>query len=648
MPEDIGPDRILPAEDLTTWKREGATKIRFSQDGFGSRKAISVPTYVRKACEEANNKPAVRFKKDGSWKTWSYTEYYAYIRCTARAMIKLGLEPYHAASIAGFNSPEWFLSCLGAIFAGGFSCGLYPTNSAEMNQFIMNDSSTQILVVEDDAALSKIWKIKDQVPSLKQIIQYSGKPTKPGVLSWQEFMDIGAKASEGPLEDRLRNMAINQCATLIYTSGTTGNPKGVMLSHDNLVYTCDVSLKTCNFRNYQERIVSYLPLSHIAAMLVDIYAPIGCRSVVYFADKDALKGSLVATLQDVRPTQFFGVPRVWEKIMEKMLDKGRDIKGLQKKISQACKEAGLLHYLHNQDTVMYRVGQKVVYKKVRQALGLDQCIGLFSAAAPLGIETIKYFLSLDMPIVELYGMSETTGPHTLSTLTQRRLGSVGKTLESCKSRVSEPSEDGEGEMCMWGRNIMMGYLDREDKTQEDIDPEGWMHSGDLATIDDDGFVFITGRIKELLITAGGENVAPVPIEDLIKRELPIISNAILIGDKKKFLAVFLTIKTEMDHNTDIPKKELAPTSIAWCEALGRKCSTIEDILEGPDPIIMAAIQAGIDRANAHAVSNAARVQRWTILPLDLTISGGELGPTMKLKRFAFNKKFDRAIERLYG
>ena len=194
----------------------------------------------------------------------------------------------------------------------------------------------------------------------------------------------------------------------------------------------------------------------------------------------------------------------------------------------------------------------------------------------------------------------------------------------------------------------MGYLQRPDKTEEEIDSEGWMHSGDKAMVDSDGYVYITGRIKELLITAGGENVAPVPIEDNIKEELPIIANAVLIGDKKKFLSVFLTLKTEVDPKTEIPTKKLMPQAVEWCTSIGKNgVRSVDDILNGPDPMVMAAIQAGIDRANKKAVSNAARIQRWTILPQDLSIVGGELGPTLKLKRFAFNNKYDSNIDRLY-
>lgn len=202
---------------------------------------------------------------------------------------------------------------------------------------------------------------------------------------------------------------------------------------------------------------------------------------------------------------------------------------------------------------------------------------------------------------------------------------------------------------MWGRNIMMGYLGREDKTTEDIDPEGWMHSGDLAKVDADEFYYITGRIKELLITAGGENVAPVPIEENIKKELSgLLSNAVLIGDKKKYLTVFLTLRTTIDPATERPTNKLTPAAVDFCRSLGRNHATVEDILNGPDPLVMNAIQGAIDRANKMAVSNAARVQKWTVLPVDVSIPGGELGPTLKLKRFAFNKKYDGAIERLYA
>ena len=212
-------------------------------------------------------------------------------------------------------------------------------------------------------------------------------------------------------------------------------------------------------REAEEVIVSYLPLSHIAGNMVDIWAVMFSKGTTYFADKSALKGTLVQTLQEARPTIFFGVPRVWEKIMEGMLSKGKDVKGLKRKVADACKKAGLDFHLNGKTSFMYSLGQKVIYKKIKEALGLDRCVSFFTGAAPIGEAVLKYFLSLDIKILELYGMSETTGPHTLSYLNSYKVGSTGKALPGCKTRFSEQDDKGEGEICMWGRHIMMVIAD---------------------------------------------------------------------------------------------------------------------------------------------------------------------------------------------
>jgi long-chain-fatty-acid--CoA ligase ACSBG len=267
-----------------------------------------------------------------------------------------------------------------------------------------------------------------------------------------------------------------------------------MLSHDNIIWTAEVATKEVLKLNYgKEVIVSYLPLSHIAGQMMDIWVPLTNLSTVIFADKMALKGTLLETLQEARPTTFFGVPRVWEKIMEGMKAKGAATKGLKKKVAVACKKAGLDHHLMNKDTLMYTIGQKAVYSKVREALGLDRCTAFYSGAAPISGETIKYFLSLDIVVHELYGMSEVCGPQSLQSGPKTVIGSVGPTMPGCHTRLHNKDADGNGEICMKGRNLMMGYLNREDKTTEDIDQDGWLHSGDIGSIDADGFIYITGR-----------------------------------------------------------------------------------------------------------------------------------------------------------
>ena len=279
-------------------------------------------------------------------------------------------------------------------------------------------------------------------------------------------------------------------------------------------------------------------------------------------------------------------------------------------------------------------------------------------------------------------MSEVTGPQSLQTGPRTVIGSVGPTMPGCETRLANKDADGNGEICMKGRNLMMGYLNREDKTTEDIDQDGWLHSGDIGSIDANGFIFITGtdfinnidkplgfsffisiprflplvtifyitgRIKELIITAGGENVAPIPIEEKIKECLPCISNCILIGDKQKYLSCFLSFKVVVDRdNNDMPTNALTPEAVEWCRSIGSNATKVTDILNGPDAAVLNGIQAGIDKANKASVSRASVVQKWTVLPLDISLPTGELGPTLKLKRFAFNKKYNHAIERLYA
>ena len=265
-----------------------------------------------------------------------------------------------------------------------------------------------------------------------------------------------------------------------------------MLSHDNIYWTGMVAADHLKLGYKCETFISYLPLSHIAGQMMDVWVAVFQLAEVVFADKMALKGTLLDTLKEARPTTFFGVPRVWEKVMEGMQEKGRANTGLKKKIGAAAKKAGLEHHLNGRDTMMYTVGQKAVYSKVREALGLDRCQAFYSGAAPIQQETLKYFLSLDMIVHELYGMSEITGPQSIMTGGKPRLGSVGITMPGTATKLINKEMDGRGEICMQGRNLMMGYLNREDKTTEDVDKDGWMHSGDVGTIDSEGYIYITG------------------------------------------------------------------------------------------------------------------------------------------------------------
>ena len=347
---------------------------------------------------------------------------------------------FDSVCILGFNAPEWVIADVAAIFAGGFASGIYPTNGPEACKYILEQSNCSILVVEDGRQLDKVWALRDQLPHLKKVVQYSGVPTHPGVLSWADLMSRGKEQEEEVLMARLRRIAINQCSTLVFTSGTTGNPKGVMLSHDNMTWNSINATQLYGMEHANTRVLSYLPLSHVAAQMVDIVAMMAVAGTTYFADKNVLKSSLLDNLQWCKPTIFFAVPRVWEKIMEKMLEKAKDVKGLKKTVSKKAKEIGLKYHTKGTNATEFKLFQKIYFSKVKALLGLDQCQHFMSGAAPIDRKTQSYFLSLDIRILELYGMSETTGGHTFNTVNKFKMGSVGAPLAECyKSKLLKPT-----------------------------------------------------------------------------------------------------------------------------------------------------------------------------------------------------------------
>lgn len=661
---ETGPDRLLPAESYTSSNPANPVKLWMPEDEEDCdeedlRTPVSVVTLLTRAAEDAPDHTALCVKREGEWVKWTYERYLEDVRAVGKAFIKLGLKVGHGVGIIGFNSPEWFFSDLGCVFAGGLAAGIYPTNSAEACKYVLANCKANIVLVEDEKQLAKILQVKDSLPELKQIVQYTGKPSAPGVLSWEELLDIGDGESDRLLEERISQLAPNLCCHLVYTSGTTGPPKGVMLSHDNLTFTSRTLSEIYNLQDMEERFVSYLPLSHVAANIMDIFMVIQCLGTVYFANRDALKGTLVATLKEAQPTIFFGVPRVWEKIREKMVQIGKANTGFKKAVGMWAKRTGLDYNKakiggKKSRSLSFKIADKMVYRKVKDELGFGQTHSFFSAAAPLSAEVLDYFMSLDIKILEIYGMSEISGPQTGNDYRSYRPGSIGRDLPGFHTRLDQEAPGvsevcpGAGELCMRGRNVFMGYLGAEEKTREVFDSSGWHHSGDVGTVDSEGYYTITGRIKEILITAGGENVPPVIIEDMVKKELPCLSNVVLIGDRRKFLSCLVTLKAEIDNDSLEPKSKLAQETIDWCREQGSKSETLDEVLRNPDTVIMEAIQAGIDRYNKRATSNAQKIQKWTILPTDFSIPGGEIGPTMKVKRHFVLKKYVENVEKLYS
>ncbi|XP_028660767.1 long-chain-fatty-acid--CoA ligase ACSBG2-like [Erpetoichthys calabaricus] len=645
---------LLPSENLWTTKRNGSVKLRITKSGPGSEAPMTIHQCFLDSVERYKEMPALAYKKDGKWEMINYSNYYEECRKAAKSFLRIGLERFHGVGILGFNSPEWFISDIAAIFAGGFAVGIYTTNSPEACHYVAHNCEANILMVENHKQLTKILQVQDQLPHLKAIVQWGEevKEKRPNLYSWKEFMDLGKEVPDAQLDEVLNLQKANQCCTLIYTSGTTGNPKGVMLSHDNLTWIANTAgLEVGLKAGCGDCLISYLPLSHVAAQVNDLWIAMRFGGTTYFADPDALKGSLINTMRDVRPTAFLGVPRVWEKMQEKMKSVGSKSSLLKRMVADWAKQIGLqasYNSMNGNAAVPwgYMLANSLVFKKVREALGLDRCTRCFTGAAPITKDTLEYFMSLNISLLELYGMSESTGPHTISTAEAFRIMSCGKEILGCQTKLDKPDAEGNGEVCFWGRHVFMGYLHSEEKTKEAIDSEGWLHSGDLGRHDEDGFLYITGRIKELLITAGGENIPPVPIEDSVKEEIPIISNAMLIGDKRKFLSMLLTLKCNVNDSGE-PLDELTHEVKEFCRLLGCNAHRVSDIAGQDNHPVYKAIQEGIDRVNAKATSNAQKIQKWLLLERDFSVPGGELGPTMKLKRPVVQKMYKEKIDEFY-
>ncbi|CAB4061559.1 ACSBG [Lepeophtheirus salmonis] len=447
----------------------------------------------------------------------------------------------------------------------------------------------QVLVVEDSKQLQKVNAIKEQLTFLKAIIVYGYQEKFEGgdnIYSWREFMDLARNAQKKGenVQNRLENISINQCCSLIYTSGTTGPPKGVMMSHDNVTWTARTSNHYLGLK-HGDRGVSYLPLSHSAAQMMDIWMPIAQGMSMYFCDRNALKGSL----------------------KKKMRELGKANTGFKKAFGEWAKKTGLNHNMKSLEGqqpggISYPLAKKLIFKKVKEGLGLDKARMCGIGAAPVSRKTLEYFLSLDIPLYDCYGMSESSGPQTGNRPGNHRFMTVGGNVGGCVTKIYEPDENGEGEICMSSRNVMMGYLFDPEKTKEAIDKDDWLHSGDIGKVDADGYFKVTGRIKELIITAG--------------------------------VTLWLL--------------EIKKNAIEMCSSISpsNQVQTVSDFLK--DPVLMDHIQKGIDRVNSKATSNAQKIQKFVILNDDFSVSGGELGPTLKLKRHFVANKYDTQIRNFYN
>ena len=552
----------------------------------------------------------------------------------------------------------------GSQFAACIAAGIYATNTSEACMYITEHSKAKVVCMEDNKQLAKYAETKSRAPECRALVVWGNEPidqaiaAKCGVpvYSWDDFLKLGAAIPDSTVTERCESIRPGNCSTLIYTSGTTGPPKAVMISHDNITWVVANMGDHYMSLNHKDRLISYLPLSHIAAQLIDIHVPVYLGACTYFCQPDALKGTLTVTMRDVKPTVFFGVPRVWEKIQERIVGIGREITGIKKVISTWAKSVALQKRINEQTgcsgAVPWSYGcASSMLSKITVLLGLDQCKGCFTAAAPIAPETLKYFASINLPVYEVFGQSECTGPHTVSFKGEWKIGACGRPMVGTESMIV-PSN---GELCYRGRHIFMGYMYMEQQTAETIDKDGYLHSGDVAEFDDctkagltgpSGFMRITGRIKELIITAGGENVPPVLIENEMKAAMVALSNVMVIGDKRKYLSMIVSLKCEVDLETMIPTDKLSGDSLFVASQIGSSAKTVTEAMA--DPLWKKYIDDGMKVANSKTTSSAQIVQKWKLLAVDFSEKGLELTPTLKLKRSVASEKHKALIDSIYA
>jgi long-chain acyl-CoA synthetase len=585
----------------------------------------TIPRLVLDNGRKFGSAPAYFVRGAGGWEATSWSDYAAQVRRAGAALVALGVEPGQAVCILGANRPEWVIADVGAMAAGAIPAGIYTTSSPAECAYILNHSEAPVIVVENEAQWQKIAAVRDELPHLRHVITMRGVTVDdPLVVGWDAFMAKGERQS--PLEDRLEALRPDTVTTYIYTSGTTGRPKAVMLTQDNLAWTaaqaCELAKATRT-----DRLVSYLPLSHVAEQMFTIHIAAVAGYPVYYAESlDKLNANLV----EVEPTLFFGVPRVWEKFHAGVVDKLKENTGVKAKlVDQATgvgrrvvealcqgKRPGLT------DAVQFPLFEKLVHSKVQEGLGLGKARMCVTGAAPVSKEILEFFAGFGLPVFEVYGQSEDCGPTSFNVPGRAKFGTVGPPFPGVEVKIA-----GDGEIIVRGRNVFAGYAKDPEATEEAL-ADGWLHTGDLGEFDADGFLTITGRKKDLIITAGGKNVAPKLFEGGIRNH-PLVSEAVVIGDRRKFLTCLITLDSE-------------------AVAKFREERGLVD-LGDPDqsPDLRAEIQRAVDEVNAN-MARVEQIKKFKILPRELSIAEGELTPTLKVKRNVVTAHFEAEIEAMYS
>ncbi|TVQ90264.1 MAG: long-chain fatty acid--CoA ligase [Deltaproteobacteria bacterium] len=594
--------------------------------------AKTVPAMLRWRIEQTPDRTAWQHRIGGDWAKVSWREFGERVRALSCGLRAGGLRHGERVAILCSTRLEWIEADLAALCAGGAVSTIYPSSTAEECGFILSDSGATVCFVESVDQLQKIIQIWDALPDLREVVLIEGSSAHDRVVTFSELARRGQAADRdvpGAFDANLEQIGPDDLATLIYTSGTTGVPKGVMLTHDNWVATTASAEEVIRpSLTGEDAQYLFLPLSHSFGKICEMIAiRIGLPTAV-----DGDIPYLVTGLKEVRPTFCGAVPRVFEKVYAGIHRKAKERGPFATKLLAWASRIGERGVRAQQqglplnllERLQLSIAQRLVFRKIRDGFG-GRMRCFISGGAPLAPEIAIFFYAAGLPVLEGYGLTESSAGSVSNRLDDLRFGSVGKAYPGVELRIA-PDE----EVLLRGRGIMKGYYNRPEATAEALDEEGWLHTGDLGRIDEDGFLYITGRKKELIITAGGKNIAPSKIENKIKAACPYVSQVIVHGDKRRYCVALLTLDVEAVTLLASERGIDGTDAAAWSK----------------EPLVRAEIQSAIDAVNK-TLPSFETIKRFAILDYDLSVEGGELTPSLKVKRRVLEARHLELLDGLY-
>jgi long-chain acyl-CoA synthetase len=589
--------------------------ISTAEASTGSR---TIADLIPLAGEKHADRPAIKHKVGDDWVDVTYAQIAEKVKHVALGLVDMGIQPGDKISILSNTRPDWTYACFGILGAGATCVSIYQTNSPEECHYVLNHSESRAVFVEDQEQLAKIREIEADLPNLEMVFVMEPSGDIGDAVSMDDLCGRGKRRSDSDYEERVNGVSDDDMCLYIYTSGTTGPPKGCLLTHGNYRKVTNMAEAEGVFTD-DDLVYLFLPLAHAFALLVQ-FVTLDLGGTIAYWEKDPQK--IIPNLLEVRPTYFPSVPRIFEKIYTLANSAGDpdEIKAaveLGLKVRQ-MQEAG--QPIPAEMQAAFDEADEKLYVNVRNLFGgrIRQCV---TGAAPIAKEILEFFYACGVPVFEGYGMTETSTVASANRADAFRFGSVGKPLPGMEVKIAD-----DGEVLLRGPNIFQGYFKNEKATNETLDG-GWLHTGDLGRVDEDGYLYITGRKKDIIITAGGKNITPANLENGLKQNR-WISQAVVVGDRRPFLIVLITLDPE-----EIP---------AFAQEHGLAPEEVHD-----SDAMRAEIQKAVDEVNSH-VGRVEQIKKFRILPEDLSQETGELTPTLKVKRNVVNEKFTPDIEELYA